>query len=152
MLVLAACGSSPGTGGGGDGAGQKALAEDLTFTGELSAHLTSATGLCIVTTAKDFDASLFGKVGGQAFTFLLVVDHPVWHGAASYPARQDLAPNLSINTAQVTTGSAIYTSLNSTGTVTVASDLKSGTIDMGLTRFGAVGEAAAHVSGHWRCG
>src|SRR5258708_18188938 len=136
LLVLAGCGSSS-AGGTGTGSGPKTLSEDLTFSGAIDAHLTSATGLCVVTTAKDFNANVFGKVGGQTYSFLVAVDHPIWHGAGSYPARQDLASNLSINTAQVTTSSAVYTSLNSSGTLTVAPDLKSGSIAMGPTTVGA---------------
>ena len=157
--ALLACGSAPGGGGGAGGAGgagsggsAASLAEDLTFTGDLDAHLTSGTGTCVVTTTKDFNATVQSTVGGRSYAFLVVMDHPVWHGPGTYPARQDLASNLSIDTAQVTAASTVYTSLNSSGTVTVASDQRSGTIDMGLTRYGAAGQAGVHVSGRWRCG
>jgi hypothetical protein len=104
-----------------------------------------------VVAGSDFSASVFGQAGGQTFTFQISIRHQAWHGGGSYPARLTLASNLTENTAQVTTTSDVYTSLNSTGTVTVDSGLKSGTIDMGMTRFGALGGAEAHAMGRWRC-
>jgi len=153
-LLLAACGGSDGTGGSGgsgSGSGSGALAQDLTFSGAISGHVTSATGVCVVA-GSDFSASVFGRPGGQTLAFQVYIRHPAWHGAGTYPARLTLDAATTENTAQVTTATDVYTSLNSTGSLTVDAGLKSGSIDMGMTKGGALGAAQAHAKGRWRCG
>jgi hypothetical protein len=151
-LVLAACGAGAGPGGSaGSGSSGGALSQDLTFSGAVAGHITSATGVC-VSAGPDYSANVFGQQGGKTFTFQVHIQHPAWHGAGTYPSRLTLAANLSENTAQVTTATEVFTSLNSTGSLTVDSALKAGTIDMGMTKGGAAGAAEAHAKGRWRCG
>jgi hypothetical protein len=150
-MLLAACGGFGGTSGSGSGSGSGALAQDLTFSGAISGHVMSATGVCVVA-GGDYSANVFGRPGGQTFNFLIYIRHPAWHGAGTYAARLILDATTTENTAQVTTATDVYTSLNSTGSLTVDAGLKSGSIDMGMTKGGALGAAQAHAKGRWRCG
>ena len=148
VLASVACGSgNPGTpitpGGSSPSSSNGQVAEDLTFTGALSGHMSSAhRGDTYVCTASGSLAIglIVGDVGGKDPTMNIVKIS--FHGADTYPA----------GGVGFDVGSDHYfPATGTTSTLVVASDLRSGTIDIDLAANTDPNTVVGHVKGAWRC-
>lgn len=148
-VCAAACsGSSPGpfgTGAASPSAASGTIAEDLTFTGQLAGHLSSAgrgdTYVCTGNTKQFVAGPIVGDVGGKQFVMNIV--KITFHGPGSYPGG-----GLSFDE-----GSNHYfpaTGASQTGLV-VNTDLRSGSVDLDLAANSDPNTVVGHVSGSWRC-
>jgi hypothetical protein len=148
-LVLLACsacggGTSTASGGSSPSSSNGQVAEDLTFTGALSGHMSSAhrgdTYVCAGSTSSLAAGPIVGDVGGKAVTMNIV--KITFHGAGTYPA----------GGVGFDVGADHYFPATGTNsTLVVASDLRSGTVDIALAVNSDPNTVVGHVTGAWRC-
>ena len=152
VLTAAACGGAASSAGGASSPAASAtassasgeVAEDLTFTGALSGHMSSAhrgdTYVCAGGSGSFVAAPIVGEVGGKEVT--LSITKISFHGAGTYEA----------GGVGFDVGSDHYfPTIGNPGTLVVASDLRSGTVDMDLAVNSDPNTRVGHVSGSWRC-
>ena len=120
------------------------MAEDLTFTGAQSGHLSTAhrgdTNVCAGSQSSLAAGPIVGDVGGKEVTLNIVKIS--FHGAGTYPA----------GGVGFDVGSDHY--FPATGTdssLLVASDLRSGAVDIDLAVNSDPKTVVGHVKGAWRC-
>jgi hypothetical protein len=120
------------------------VAEDLSFTGPLSGRMTSASAgdmyLCASTGGAFAAGPILGDVGGRQVDMNIVT--VPFHGAGSYSAG-----GVSFDTGN----DHYYPATGTAGTLVVAADLRSGTLDIGLAANTDPNTVVGHVSGAWRC-
>lgn len=126
------------------GASNGQVGEDLTFTGALSGHMSSGhrgdTYICAGSGSSFVAGPIVGDVGGKAVT--LNITKITFNGAGTYPAGGvgfDVGPD------------HYYPTLENPGTLVVAADLRSGTVDMDLAVNSDPNTKVGHVTGMWRC-
>lgn len=152
VLTAAACGGGASSAGGASSPAASApassatgeIAEDLTFTGALSGHLTAAhrgdTYVCAGSSGSFVAAPIVGDVSGKEVS--LSITKISFHGAGTYDA----------GGVGFDVGSDHYfPTIANPGTLVVASDLRSGTVDMDLAVNSDPNTKVGHVSGSWRC-
>jgi hypothetical protein len=152
--VAAACGtaSTPGPSGAGSSpasspsaASSATIAEDLTFTGPLAGHMTSArrgdTYVCTGSSTQFVAGPIVGDVGGK--NVAMSITKISFHGPGSYPG----------GGVGFDEGSNHYfpaTGASQTGLV-VNADLRSGSLDLDLAANSDPNTVVGHVKGTWRC-
>lgn len=151
-LSLAACGGGqPAAGGTSSPAAASSpsstgdtIAEDLTFTGALAGHMDTGhrgdTYVCASTGGSYVAGPIVGDVGAKEVQ--LNITKISFHGAGTYPAG---GVSFDVN------GDHYYPGLGNPGTLVVASDLRSGTVDIALAANEDPNTIVGHVSGTWRC-
>jgi hypothetical protein len=149
VLACIACGGgNPGpstnAGGSSPSSSNGQVAEDLTFTGALSGHMSSAhrgdTYVCAGSASSLAIGPIVGDVGGRQVTMNIVKIS--FHGAGTYPAAG----------VGFDVGSDHYfPATGTTSTLVVASDLRSGTVDIDLAANSDPNTVVGHVKGAWRC-
>ncbi len=153
-LSLAACGSGGETSGETSPAVSSASAmpsasgdtinEDLTFTGALAGHMDAGhrgnTYVCTSTGGSYVAGPIVGNVNGKEVA--LNITKISFHGAGSYPAG---GVSFDVN------GDHYYPALSNAGTLVVATDLRSGSVDIALAANEDPGTIVGHVTGTWRC-
>jgi hypothetical protein len=119
--------------------------QDLTFTGSISGHISSALGSCTETGNSIPDVVYIiniderdGVIGGKRLSLQLQIPGP------------DAPAGRSLGFVNLTGEGAGYHAFGGRG-FTVEPDGQSGTVDMDLVGDGVLGGALAHVSGSWRC-
>jgi len=146
LLASIACGSgAPVTSAGSSPSSSNGqVAEDLTFTGALSGHMSSAhrgdTYVCAGSQTSLAAGPIVGDMGAKEVTINIVKIS--FHGAGTYPA----------GGVGFDVGSDHY--FPATGTdssLVVASDLRSGTVDIDLAVNSDPKTVVGHVRGAWRC-
>ncbi|HEX3507600.1 MAG TPA: hypothetical protein VHW94_04355 [Candidatus Dormibacteraeota bacterium] len=121
------------------------IAEDLTFTGQLAGHMSSAqrgdTYVCAGGATQFVAGPIVGDVAGQQVT--LNITKITFHGPGSYPGGGvgfDVGSN------------HYYPAIGASPTgLVVNSDLRSGTLDLDLAANSDPKTVVGHVSGTWRC-
>jgi hypothetical protein len=153
LLAASACGASTSSNGAGatpTAAGTPAsasgtIAEDLTFTGALAGHLTSAhrgdTYVCTGSATQFVAGPIVGDVAGQQVA--LNITKITFNGPGSYPGG-GVGFDVGSNHYYPATGAS------QTGLV-VNADLRSGTMDLDLASNSDPKTVVGHVSGTWRC-
>jgi hypothetical protein len=147
MLAVVACGGSGTTSPSPSQSASAAAAsvpEDLTFSGRLSGHEASGTAgdtyVCAATGGSFVAGPILGTVGGQQVEMNIV--KLSFTGAGTY------APGgVSFDVGS----DHYYPATGATGTLVVAGDLQSGTVDIDLAVNTDPDHAVAHVRGAWRC-
>ena len=121
------------------------IAEDLTFTGALSGHMTSAhrgdTYVCAGSSTQLVAGPIVGDVAGQQVS--LNITKISFHGAGSYPGG-GVAFDAGSNHYFPATGAS------PTGLV-VNADLRSGTMHLSLAANSDPKTVVGNVVGTWRC-
>ncbi len=121
-----------------------AVAEDLAFTGALSGHLTSGTAgdayACAATGGAFIAGPLLGTASGAQLE--MTITHLGFKGAGSYPPA-----GVSFDVG----ADHYYPVSGRPGTLVVAADLRSGTLDIDLAMNTDPNHLVGHVSGTWRC-
>ena len=153
LVGLAGCGTVTGNGGAGSSptiAGTPAsaagtIAEDLTFTGKLSGHMTSAhrgdTYVCTGSSVQFVAGPIVGDVSGQLVS--LNITKITFHGPGAYPG----------GGVGFDVGADHYfpaTGASPTGLV-VNADLRSGTMHLALAANSDPNTVVGNVVGTWRC-
>jgi hypothetical protein len=156
LAVASACGgnspSSAGSSPAGSGpaasptaASSGTIAEDLTFTGPLAGHMTSAgrgdTYVCTGSNTQFVAGPIVGDVGSKKVS--LNITKVSFHGPGSYPG----------GGVGFDEGSNHYypaTGASQTGLV-VNPDLRSGSMDLDLAANSDPNTVVGHVTGTWRC-
>ena len=120
------------------------IAEDLTFTGALSGHMSSGhrgdTYVCGGLGSSLAVGPIVGSVGAKEVTINIVKIS--FHGAGTYPA----------GGVGFDTGSDHYFMATGTdSTLVVNTDLRSGTVNIDLAVNSDPNSVVGHVSGAWRC-
>lgn len=154
VLVAAACGgsNSPSAGSSSQSpasspsaAPSATIAEDLTFTGALAGHMTSAgrgdTYVCTGSSTQFVAGPIVGDVGGKNVS--MSITKISFHGPGSYPGG-GVGFDEGSNHYFPATGSS------QTGLV-VSADLRSGSVDLDLAANSDPNTVVGHVSGTWRC-
>jgi len=148
LVVLAsiACGNgTPATAAGSSPSSSNGqVAEDLTFTGALTGHMSSAhrgdTYVCAGSQSSLAVGPIVGDVGGKEVTINIVKIS--FHGAGTYPA----------GGVGFDVGSDHYFPATGTdSTLVVAPGLRSGTVDIDLAVNSDPKTVVGHVKGAWRC-
>lgn len=151
-VLTAACGGGTSSAGGASSPAASApassatgeAAEDLTFTGALSGHMSTAhrgdTYVCAGSSGSFVAAPIVGEVSGKEV--ILSITKISFHGAGTYEAG-GVGFDVGSDHYFPTTGNP--------GTLVVASDLRSGTVDMDLAVNSDPNTKVGHVSGSWRC-
>ena len=148
VAICAACGGSTGgantTSGATPSSSNGQVAEDLTFTGALSGHMSSGhrgdTYVCAGSASSLAIGPIVGDVAGKEVTMNIVKIS--FHGAGTYPA----------GGVGFDVGSDHYFPATGTdSTLTVASDLRSGSVDIDLAVNSDPKTIVGHVKGAWRC-
>lgn len=146
LLASVACGNgTPTTSAGSSPTSSKGqVAEDLTFTGALSGHMSSGhrgdTYVCAGSQSSLAAGPIVGDVGGKEVTINIVKIS--FHGAGTYPA----------GGVGFDVGSDHYFPASGTdSSLVVASDLRSGTVDIDLAVNSDPKTVVGHVKGAWRC-
>ena len=146
LLATMACGNATPTSSAASSPSSSngQVAEDLTFTGALSGHMSSAhrgdTYVCAGSQSSLAAGPIVGDVGGKEVTINIVKIS--FHGAGTYPA----------GGVGFDVGSDHY--FPATGTdssLVVASDLRSGSVDIDLAVNSDPKTVVGHVKGAWRC-
>jgi hypothetical protein len=120
------------------------IAEDLTFTGALSGHMSSAhrgdTYVCAGSATSLAIGPIVGDVGGKEVSINIVKIS--FHGAGTYPA----------GGVGFDVGSDHYFMATGTdSTLVVNADLRSGTVNIDVAVNSDPNSVVGHVSGPWRC-
>jgi hypothetical protein len=150
-LTMAACGGGPTGAASSDSPATvsaspsgDSISEDLTFTGSLAGHMSTGmrgdTYVCASTGGSYVAGPIVGDVGGKQVA--LNITKISFHGSGSYPAG---GVSFDVN------GGHYYPALNNAGTLVVASDLRSGTVDIALAANEDPSTIVGHVTGTWRC-
>jgi hypothetical protein len=152
VVVTAACGGGSSGAAGSTSPSAAAtqsssngqVAEDLTFTGALTGHMSSAhrgdTYVCAGSASSLAVGPIVGDVGGKEVTINIVKIS--FHGAGTYPA----------GGVGFDVGSDHYFMATSTdSTLAVNADLRSGTVNIDLAVNSDPNSVVGHVSGAWRC-
>lgn len=124
-------------------AGTKAVF-NITFSGAVKGNMTvtSFTRCGPSTSGTEYDLYFIGTVGGTQYSYVSRV--PTYKGAATYDSGQVSV----VFAQQPLSASTVWgNSGNAPATVTINSDLKSGSMEVDLT--GA--SNSVHVSGNWTC-
>jgi hypothetical protein len=173
--IVSACGSSnsPGGvsgGGGAGGGGSAASTGQLTLSGAIQASIDRTTpgDFCSVSTTdptmKSLTASWNAQVNGEPYSFEITLSF--YQGPGTYKDTPDHSP-VDFTMGKVTstvsavaggsetlTNQAIdYRSVKG-GTVVVAADEKSGTLDVPMKAGEDINDSApevAHIEGSWSC-
>jgi hypothetical protein len=153
VFATSGCGASTSSNGAGGtptvvgtpAAVSGTIAEDLTFTGLLAGHMTSAhrgdTYVCSGSATQFVAGPIVGDVSGQQVT--LNITKITFNGPGSYPGG-GVGFDVGSNHYYPATGAS------PTGLV-VSSDLRSGTLDLDLAANSDPKTVVGHVSGTWRC-
>ena len=153
VVTTSGCGGStsnnsagaPPTATGTPASASGTIAEDLTFTGPLAGHMTSAhrgdTYVCTGGTVQFVAGPIVGDVSGQQVS--LNITKITFHGPGAYPGG-GVGFDVGSNHYYPATGAS------QTGLV-VNSDLRSGTMDLDLAANSDPKTVVGHVSGTWRC-
>ena len=150
-LMLAACGGGQTASGGSSSRLASSasptgdsISEDLTFTGALAGHMDNGkrgdTYVCAGTGGSYVAGPIVGDVSGKEVA--LNITKISFHGAGSYAAG---GVSFDVN------GDHYYPALNNPGTLVVAGDLRSGTVDIALAANEDPSTIVGHVAGTWRC-
>lgn len=147
---LSACGAPSSAGGdaktpaASPSASSPSVAEDLTFSGALAGRMTSAsagdTYVCASTGGSFVAGPILGTVAGQQVE--LNITKLAFTGPGTYSPG-----GVSFDVAT----SHYYPATGAPGSLVVASDLRSGTVDVSLAVNTDPNTAVAHVTGTWRC-
>jgi|GEM_PF-6927498 len=142
LAALAACGGSNGPAASSSTNGQ--VSEDLTFSGAPAGHMTSAHRgdmyVCAGSGSSYVAGPIVGSLGGREVD--MNITKISFRGAGSYPAGGvsfDLGSD------------HYYPSLGNPGTLVVATDLRSGTVDIELAVNSDPNTVVGRVTGTWRC-
>jgi len=149
LLTSISCGNNTQSGSSTAGASTPSssngqVAEDLTFTGALSGHMSSGhrgdTYVCAGSATSLAIGPIVGDVGSKEV--ILNIVKISFNGAGSYPA----------GGVGFDVGSDHYfPATGSNSTLVVASDLRSGTVDIDLAVNSDPNTVVGHVKGIWRC-
>jgi len=124
--------------------GGPSVAEDLTFTGALSGRMAAGsagdTYVCAASGGAFVAGPILGVVGGLQVE--MNITKLSFQGPGSYTAG-GVSFDVSADHYYPATGAA--------GTLVVAADLQSGTVDIGLAVNTDPNHVVAHVRGAWRC-
>ena len=129
VLSVVACGGSSG------------LDQDLRLTGAVSRHVTSATPSECQVQGGTYQARL------DAGDVSLYIEMRNWHGPGAYQAVYRDSFGAQFYALTMKSGDRTFGA--TAGSVSVAADLKSGSLAVDLA---ASDGAPLHVSGSWRCG
>jgi hypothetical protein len=157
VLVLAACGEDAGADGSttltppsaaspsqSQTPATSPVAEDLTFTGALSGRMTSGGAgdafVCMGGAGAFVAGPILGMVDGQQVELNIAMQ--TFHGAGVYPP-----DGVSFDESY----DHYYPATGSSGSLTVAADLKSGSLDVALAANSNPDRVVARVTGSWRC-
>ena len=147
LTGLAGCGdagTTPVPAGSPAESPTRSVAEDLTFTGALAGRMTSAGAgdafACAPTAGAFVAGPILGIVAGSQIELNIAVLS--FHGAGTYPP-----DGVSFDAAY----DHYYPASGSSGTLVIAPDLRSGTVDIPLAVNSDSGHVVGHVSGAWRC-
>ena len=120
------------------------IAEDLTFTGALSGHLASGsagdTYVCAATGGSFVAGPILGSLAGSQVELNIV--KLSFKGAGIY---SPVGVSFDVGSDHY------YPVTGAPGSLVVASDLQSGTLDIALAVNTDPNQSVAHVSGAWRC-
>jgi hypothetical protein len=118
--------------------------EDLTFTGSFSGHMSSGSAgdayVCSSTGGAFVAGPILGSVAGRQVK--MTVTRLAFTGPGAYDAA---GVTFDVDTDHY------YPATGAAGTLVVAADLRSGTVDVNLAVNTDPNTVTAHVSGAWRC-
>jgi hypothetical protein len=149
LLATVGCGESTASAGGrlpaaSPQASAASASEDLSFSGALSGRMTSGTAgdtyICASAGGSFVAGPILGTVADKQVE--LNITKLSFTGAGSY------APG---GVSFDVDASHYYPATGAPGTLVVAPDLKSGTVDINLAVNTDPDTVVAHVSGMWRC-
>ena len=121
------------------------VAEDLVFTGAISGHVTSGSAgdafECQAAGSGSYAAGpILGSLAGRQVEMNVTILN--FSGSGDYSAS---GVTFDVGTDHY------YAPTGAPGTLTIATDLKSGTVDMALAVNTSPNGGIAHVTGSWRC-
>ncbi len=116
----------------------------MTFTGALAGHMTSGSAgdlyVCAATGGSYVAGPILGSVGGRQVQ--MNITKISFTGAGTYPPG-----GVSFDSGT----DHYYPATGAAGSLVVASDLRSGTVDIGLAANTDPNTVVGHVTGAWRC-